>query len=61
MGRKKGGEYSVPEFLEAEEDVAERGVVREKLDLAGAVEEDVVVCAWVSLFHSPFILLEELL
>jgi hypothetical protein len=37
------GEYSIPKFLKTEEDVAQRAVVREELDLAGAVEENVVV------------------
>ena len=39
-----GGEwYSVPKLLEAEEDVPQRSVMREELDLAGAVEQDVVI------------------
>jgi hypothetical protein len=43
-GKARGGEYSVPQFLKAEEDVAQGGVVCEELDLAGAVKEDVVIC-----------------
>jgi hypothetical protein len=38
------GEYSIPKFLEAEEDVPQRCVVCEELDLAGAVKEDIVIC-----------------
>lgn len=41
--RARGGEYSVPQFLKAKEDVAEGGVVSEELDLAGTVEEDIVI------------------
>jgi hypothetical protein len=37
------GEYSIPKFLKAEEDVPQRAVVCEELDLAGAVEENIVV------------------
>ena len=37
------GADSVPEMLEAEEDVVEGSMVCEQLDLPGAVEEDVVV------------------
>jgi hypothetical protein len=43
LGAARGHEYSVPKFLEAEEDVAQRGMVGEEFDLAGAVEEDVVI------------------
>jgi hypothetical protein len=39
-----GGHYSIPEFLEAEEDVPQRAMMCEELDLSGAVEEDVFVC-----------------
>ena len=37
------GEYSIPKFLKPEEDVPQRCVVCKELDLAGAVEEDIVV------------------
>lgn len=42
-GREGGAADSVPELLEAEEDVAQREVVGKQLDLSGAVEYDVVV------------------
>jgi hypothetical protein len=44
-----GGQYSIPDFLEAEEDVPQRAMMCEELDLSGAVEEDVVVCGCISI------------
>ncbi len=38
------GADSVPELLKAKEDVAEGGVVREKLNLARTVKENVIFC-----------------
>ena len=38
------GEYSIPKFLEAEEDVAQRRVRCEELDLPRAVKEYIVIC-----------------
>ena len=57
-GRKGAvGADSIPELLDPEEDVAQRGVVREQLDLAGAVKEHVIVYirqrASASFFKSP--------
>jgi hypothetical protein len=37
------GEYSIPKFLKTEEDIPQRSVVCEELDLAGAVEENIIV------------------
>jgi hypothetical protein len=42
-GMGDGRADSVPEFLQAEEYVSQRGVVREEFDLAGAIKENVVI------------------
>lgn len=38
------GQYSIPNFLEAEEDVPQRAVMCEELDLARAVKQNIVIC-----------------
>lgn len=50
----RGREYSVPKLLKAEEDVPQGSVMREELDLAGAVEQDVVICP-VSAFAPSYV------
>ena len=38
------GEYSIPKFLEAKEDIAQRRVRGKELDLPRAVKEYIVIC-----------------
>jgi len=38
------GEYSIPQFMKAEEDVPQRPMVREEFDLAWTVKQNVVIC-----------------
>jgi hypothetical protein len=38
------GQYSIPNFLEAEEDVPQGAVMCEELDLARTVKENIVIC-----------------
>ena len=38
------GEYSIPKLLEAEEDVAQRRMRCEQLDLPRTVKQDIVIC-----------------
>jgi hypothetical protein len=42
------GEYSIPKFLKAKEDVSQRAMVREELDLSRTVEQNIVICANVN-------------
>lgn len=35
---------SVPKFLQAEEDISQRRMVREEFDLARAIEEYIIIC-----------------
>jgi hypothetical protein len=37
------GEYSIPKFLKAKEDVSQRAMVREELDLSRAVKQNIVI------------------
>jgi hypothetical protein len=37
------GEYSIPKFLKAEEDIPQGAVVSEELDLTWAIEKNIVV------------------
>ena len=38
-----GGHYSIPKFLKAEEDIPQRAMMCEELDLSGAVKENIFV------------------
>jgi hypothetical protein len=51
------GQYSIPKFLKAEEDVAQRAVMCEELDLSRAIKENVVICHAINIISFSFSML----
>lgn len=44
-GQREGsvGAHSIPEFLNPEEDIPQRRMMREDLDLTGTIEDDIIL------------------
>jgi hypothetical protein len=51
------GEYSIPKFLKAKEDVSQRAMVCEELNLSRTVEQNIVIYMDISTCFLSFVLL----